>query len=112
MEIVLLRHGKPKNSGWKVVSAEEFGSRIKAYDNAGIDGSSIPPDTATQVASACKTIVCSDLRRSVESAALLARTSHQLPAVTAEMAPPASLRSISLLDVSQRIRLRCLQLQA
>ncbi len=36
----------------------------------------------------------------------LTRTSHQLSAAPAVMALPASLRSLSLLDVSQRIRLR------
>ncbi len=44
--------------------------------------------------------------------ATLTRTSHQLTAATADMALPASLRSIGLLDVSQRIRLRGLQSQA
>ncbi len=43
---------------------------------------------------------------------LLARTSHQLSATPADMALPASLRSVNLLDVSQRIRLRGPQSQA
>jgi hypothetical protein len=36
---------------------------------------------------------------------VIARTSHQVATTTADMAMPASLRSVGLLDVLQRIRL-------
>lgn len=50
------------------VKAYEMNKWIECYNSAGIDQTLLPPAHATEMASNCNAIVCSDLPRSVESA--------------------------------------------
>ena len=78
MKIVLLRHGRPLMPPWPSTSARRFGAWLAAYDRASIDITLPPPAAALAVASQCRTVVCSQLNRSITSARALAVT----PAVT------------------------------
>lgn len=71
MEIVLIRHGKPKIEMSGKVSASEFGAWLSEYNGAEIDKEYQPSIKAIERAKSCSYTVCSSLRRSVESAKLL-----------------------------------------
>ena len=71
MEIVLVRHGKPKAEISGRVSAAAFGAWVSEYDKAGIDERYQPTRSAIERASSCVFTVCSNLPRSIESATLL-----------------------------------------
>ncbi|MCW9025214.1 MAG: histidine phosphatase family protein [Gammaproteobacteria bacterium] len=71
MEIVLIRHGKPKIETTGIVSAADFGEWVSRYDKAGIDDNHSPSGSVIERAAACGFTVCSDLPRSIESAKLL-----------------------------------------
>jgi len=71
MEIVILRHGKPDISASEKLKAREMREWIESYDSAGIDRTHVPPVIAIEKAAQCKAVVCSDLKRSVESAETL-----------------------------------------
>lgn len=79
--IVLMRHGKPEIDLSVCLSAQEFGEWIRCYDKACIDRGCPPPPAAIEQARQCSLVVCSDLRRSRESADILGverigRTDH------------------------------------
>jgi broad specificity phosphatase PhoE len=78
VEIVLLRHGKPKINTAGRVSAADFGEWVSAYDMAGIDEEHKPENGAIQRAERCSFTVCSHLPRSIESARLLNIESPEL----------------------------------
>lgn len=71
MEIVLIRHGKPKIDISGNMSAADFGKRVADYDRAGIDAGHRPANDACERAQKCLFIVCSTLPRSIESARAL-----------------------------------------
>jgi broad specificity phosphatase PhoE len=71
MEIVILRHGKPKIETPGKVTASDFRLWIAAYNKAGIDGTNAPSPSAIAMAKACSAVVCSNLPRSIESAKAL-----------------------------------------
>lgn len=71
MQIVLLRHGKPKIRTDIRVSAAEWGTWVEEYNAAGIDPAFPPPESAIQNVKSCSFAVCSDLARSSESALAL-----------------------------------------
>lgn len=71
MEIVLLRHGKPRVMRQGRVSPAGFGQWVAAYDGSGIDGRRPPPEAAIARVRECACVVCSSLPRSVESARAL-----------------------------------------
>lgn len=66
-----MRHGKPTIDKPPRLNAAEFGVWVEAYKAAGIDASDPPPSAAIEQARQCALTVCSDLARSVESAAAL-----------------------------------------
>ncbi|BCG65853.1 MAG: hypothetical protein methR_P3721 [Methyloprofundus sp.] len=68
MKIVLLRHGKPKLPTFARLSARDFSQWIDAYNHAPLDQTLPPPQSALAIAQSCSTVVCSDLRRSNDSA--------------------------------------------
>jgi broad specificity phosphatase PhoE len=68
MEIILLRHGKPTIPPLNRISASEFFEWVQAYNASGLCSSSKPTTEAMSHANSCGAIVCSDLRRSRESA--------------------------------------------
>ncbi len=71
MEIVILRHGKPDISVSDKLRACEMREWIESYDSADIDQTHVPPVIALEKAAQCNVVVCSDLKRSVESAGTL-----------------------------------------
>lgn len=71
MEIVLLRHGRPKIDKDRRLSAAEFGLWVLEYNAASIDIDFKPPANAIEQASRCAFIVGSDLPRSLDSAKAL-----------------------------------------
>lgn len=74
MEIVLLRHGKPKIENSEYLTAAGFGQWIAAYNEAGIDTDHAPSRQALAQAQACSVVVCNHLPRSIESARMLGVT--------------------------------------
>lgn len=71
MEIVLIRHGKPKIDTSGKVGASDFGKWVVEYDRAGIGTEHKPTTEAIERAERCSFIVCSTLPRSIESAKAL-----------------------------------------
>lgn len=71
MQIVLMRHGKPRVEKHLRLNAAEFGAWIEKYNAAGIDTESQPPQVAIEQANQCAFTVCSNLPRSLESAKAL-----------------------------------------
>lgn len=71
MEIVILRHGKPKIETCGSVTASDFGLWVDAYNKTGIDNTRAPSPNAIAKAKVCSAVVCSDLPRSLESAKAL-----------------------------------------
>lgn len=72
VKIVLMRHGEPNsNLSDKLkmkCSAIELKPLIREYTNSGLNPHSKPTSEAISVSKTCKSVVCSDLRRSIESA--------------------------------------------
>ena len=68
MKIILLRHGRPDLELPKKLASKEIVPLIRRYDDAGIAPDSIPPEQSIVVANTVNAVVCSHLRRSVESA--------------------------------------------
>jgi len=71
MQIVIMRHGKPDICASEKLRACEMREWIESYDSAGIDRMHVPPVIAMEKAAQCNAVVCSDLKRSVESAGIL-----------------------------------------
>ena len=87
MEITLLRHGDPEFEWLGCVKLRDIKKLAKAYDFAGIIGT--PPEGAMLLIKDNGFIVCSDLRRSIESAKVLgATTIHSSDSMFREMSLP------------------------
>ena len=71
MKITFIRHGKPEVPELGTLSASEFQRWIEAYNNASLAKSLPPPKQLIALVQGCDVLVCSDLRRSIESAKLL-----------------------------------------
>lgn len=71
MKIVLLRHGKPDVPDFGKIKAVNLGLWVNAYNNAGLNKQHQPPPESVAVVSQCNAVLCSDLTRSLESAAML-----------------------------------------
>jgi len=71
VEIILIRHGKPKIDILGKMSAADFGKRVIDYDQSGIDTEHKPTNEACKKAGECRFVVCSTLPRSIESARAL-----------------------------------------
>lgn len=71
MQIVLVRHGRPKFRSGAWMRASELPGWIAAYDAAGIDPAFPPPAGSIAQAGRCRFTVCSHLPRSLESARAL-----------------------------------------
>ncbi len=68
MKIILLRHGKPTTPPLNKITASEFFEWVQAYNSAELCSSSQPTTKAMSQAIDCNALVCSGLRRSIESA--------------------------------------------
>ncbi|HEY0635293.1 MAG TPA: histidine phosphatase family protein [Gammaproteobacteria bacterium] len=71
MNIILLRHGKPQVETALRLTPAELADWVANYNGAAIDPLHAPSKTAMQLAEASRFVVCSDLRRSRESAHML-----------------------------------------
>lgn len=71
MKIVLARHGKSKIEDYKKTSPRGFGDWIRHYDNTGIDTTHAPTEKIIFEAKQTEFVVCSNLKRSLESASLI-----------------------------------------
>ncbi len=71
MKIILLRHGQPDLPPLDRVTAANFAHWVDTYNSAGLSGNSKPPDNIISISSNCNTIVCSELKRSIDSAIAL-----------------------------------------
>ena len=71
MEIILLRHGKPKIQSLKKISASDFAQWVHAYNLSGLCTSSNPTSDAVSMANKSDAVVCSNLLRSSDSAKAL-----------------------------------------
>lgn len=71
MEIILLRHGKPKPISFNRIKAFSFINWIESYNLSGLCPTSIPTQKALSAANKCNAIICSELPRSKESAKAL-----------------------------------------
>ena len=87
MEITLIRHGEPDYALQGRARAKEISSVIEGYDLSGIKDT--PPEETIERVSAVSAVVCSDLKRSIESAKALGFSDiHQSRALFREVAIP------------------------
>jgi broad specificity phosphatase PhoE len=71
MRVILMRHGKPLIPPQKSVSSEEFRTWIEAYNAAELCEKSKPESAAVEIAKSSNSVMCSNLKRSLNSAEVL-----------------------------------------
>ena len=71
MKLVILRHGQPDFSQTGLMSSAEFKDWVRNYDESSIMSSSKPSSQLYDLAKSSGLVVCSSLRRSVDSGELL-----------------------------------------
>ena len=71
MRIVLVRHGRPDVHYPQKIKANEMYKLIESYNAAGLNETEAPPGEIIPVVKSCNFVVCSDLRRSLDSARAL-----------------------------------------
>ena len=92
MKIVFMRHGKPDIPELGKLNTCEFYRWIDAYNSANLDTVYKPSKQTVETANHCNVIVCSDLRRSIESAQMLGvKDIHCIDAIFREVELPYSL---------------------
>ena len=69
--IILMRHGLPDAPAGEWLTAHGFADWVRRYDAAPVTPACPPPAAALEQARPCGAVVCSDLPRSLSSAALL-----------------------------------------
>lgn len=72
LKIVLVRHGRPHIALSPRTTHREFGTYIEAYEAAGLDPQSLPPQELAELGRELTAIFASDRPRSHQSAAALA----------------------------------------
>ena len=89
MKIVFMRHGKPDFPELGSINASEFHRWIEAYNSASLDTTYKPSKQTVEIVNHCNVIVCSDLRRSIESAQILGlKEIHCIDAIFREVELP------------------------
>ena len=89
MKIVFMRHGKPDIPELGKISTCEFHRWIEAYNSASLDVTHKPSKQVVEIANHYNVIVCSDLRRSIESASVLGvKDIHCIDAIFREVELP------------------------
>lgn len=68
MRIILMRHGKPNVSYFSSISAKDFKTWIYDYDHVSLCENSYPSSEIISLSNNSRFIVCSNLKRSTESA--------------------------------------------
>lgn len=86
--ITLMRHGLPDAPAGKWLTAHGFADWVRRYDAALVTPACPPPAAALEQARPCGAVVCSDLPRSLSSAALLGVRPAQAAALLREAALP------------------------
>ena len=71
LTIVLARHGKPDWDETTLIPGHDLGRWIRGRDAAPIVASVRPPEELVRIGRACRMVVASPLRRSLESAELI-----------------------------------------
>jgi len=72
MRVILIRHGRPNIATAPRTSHREFRSYIDAYEDAGLDPTSMPPEELQDLLGEIDAVFTSERRRSVDSARALA----------------------------------------
>jgi broad specificity phosphatase PhoE len=72
MRVILIRHGRPDIATAPRTSHREFRSYIDAYEAAGLDPESIPPEELQDLLGELDAVFTSERKRSVDSARALA----------------------------------------
>jgi broad specificity phosphatase PhoE len=72
MRVILIRHGRPNIATAPRTSHSEFRSYIDAYEEAGLDPTSMPPEELQDLLGQIDAVFTSERRRSVDSARALA----------------------------------------
>jgi len=72
MRIILIRHGRPAIPTNPRTSHREFRTYIDAYEDAGLDPESIPPEELQDLLAELDAVFTSERKRSVDSARALA----------------------------------------
>ena len=72
MRVILIRHGRPNIATAPRTSHSEFRSYIDAYEEAGLDPESMPPEELQDLLGELDAVFTSERRRSVDSARALA----------------------------------------
>ena len=72
MEIILVRHGRPLSGGHSPAAGRGFRGWVAGLEQAPLDPTLLPPAALTALAISAGCIMTSPLRRSAESAVLLA----------------------------------------
>ena len=92
LRIVLVRHGKPAISTKHKTSHHGFADYIDAYEAAGLDPDSAPPEELRDLARGIKAVYTSHRPRSQESAKAIAPHAELIADILFEEAPLASPR--------------------
>ncbi|MEN8188403.1 MAG: histidine phosphatase family protein [Thermodesulfobacteriota bacterium] len=71
MQIILLRHGRPEPPHNDRLNARSISHWVSLYNMAGLAAGDEPPVQALEMANQCRSVICSDLPRSIESAGAL-----------------------------------------
>jgi broad specificity phosphatase PhoE len=72
MRVILIRHGRPNIATAPRTSHREFRSYIDAYEDAGLDPESMPPEELQDLLGELDAVFTSERKRSVDSARALA----------------------------------------
>ena len=72
MRVILIRHGRPNIATAPRTSHREFRSYIDAYEEAGLDPESMPPEELQDLLGEIDAVFTSERKRSVDSARALA----------------------------------------
>ncbi len=87
-QIILIRHAKVDTEHTPALSARELQAWVAYYDHAGIDPDSLPSQEAIDAATNADILLCSTLRRTADSAALLGVVPDEKHAVFNELPLP------------------------
>lgn len=90
MRIILIRHGRPAIPTSPRTSHHEFRSYIDAYEAAGLDPESAPPNELQDLVGELDTVFTSERKRSVDSARALAPNAELIADPLFAEAPLAS----------------------
>ncbi len=88
MRIILMRHGKPDVQYYSLLTAKDFKTWIYDYDHVSLCENSYPSPEIISLANNSRVIVCSNLKRSTESAKKLGVQVHRSEPIFREMQIP------------------------